>query len=140
MYAMMLCALPLTGAAEPPKEDVVKTHYEKLQGAWKFFSIERGGVVVVLQPVPAGELGIAANRLSLGGIDRGEVVLNPTVTPHAIDLKYKDGKTVYGIYRVDGNTLTICRRAGATEAKDRPTEFATKGVADVEIRVYKLKK
>lgn len=81
---------------------------------------------------------ITGNKFAFGKRE-GEIVLNAVAKPPAIDLRYTEA-TVVGIYKIDGDTLSICMRRGKADAKVRPTEFVTKGNDQVEIRVYKLEK
>src|SRR5262249_5435629 len=59
----------------------------------------------------------------------GRFHLDPTKQPKAIDFFYLDGdaKPMLGIYRLDGDTLTLCWNTEPTKPGDRPTEFSTKG-------------
>ena len=60
---------------------------------------------------------------------RGHVRTEPKATPAAIDFAHTlgalNGKAWKGIYKLDGDTLTICDNA-ADLAKGRPTAFASK--------------
>jgi uncharacterized protein (TIGR03067 family) len=70
------------------------------------------------------------NRYALkGGQEefRGTFTLDPAMKPKAIDTTFveEDGKErgkALGIYKLEGNRLTICWRQGGRE---RPTEFRT---------------
>lgn len=70
----------------------------------------------------------------------GSYTLDATKTPMTIDLKPKggtyDGKTLLGIAKVDGDTLTI---AFAEPGKDRPTKFESKEGSGVVLAVHKKK-
>ena len=142
MCALLLCVLPLTGAAEPTKEDKAKNGFENLQGVWRFVSIELDGKVIEFkQGAPNFNMVVTGTKFTFGKTE-GEIVLNPLATPPAIDLRYAkpEEATVVGIYKLDGDTLALCLKRGKGEAKDRPTEFATKGTTEVEIRTYKRDK
>jgi uncharacterized protein (TIGR03067 family) len=57
--------------------------------------------------------------------------LDPAARPARIDITVTRGdkaETNHGIYKVDGDTLTICA-ADRGEAKDRPAEFKAEGKA-----------
>jgi len=71
----------------------------------------------------------------------GTYTLDTTKTPIAIDMKPKggnfDGKTLLGIVKVDGDTMTI---AFAEPGKDRPTKFESKEGGGVVLAVHKKAK
>src|SRR5262249_62181455 len=60
---------------------------------------------------------------------KGRFHLDPTKQPKAIDFFYlgEDAKPMLGIYRLEGDTLTLCWNNEPTQSADRPTEFSTKG-------------
>ena len=57
----------------------------------------------------------------------GSMKVDPNKSPAHIDFTYEDGPakgtTLKGIYKIEGDTLTICYGGFG---KDRPTEFASK--------------
>jgi uncharacterized protein (TIGR03067 family) len=120
---------------EKPKVVVALTEEQKkelgkLSGTFKVTKFERDG-----KPSSADELKkmkvvqkVAEWTFFLGeDATKGRDVVMPDKTPKAIDSTYTDGrdkgKTVKGIYKIDGKTITYC---WAASEKDRPTEFATK--------------
>ena len=77
-------------------------------------------------------------------IDTEKVVLHPNQNPKAIDLTPEGetagplkGKTYPGIYKIEGDSLTLCLSIKA--GSKRPTEFATKDTYWV-LDVYKRSK
>jgi uncharacterized protein (TIGR03067 family) len=126
MYPTVLTALALAigapGPKDPPKKDV-----NPLLGEWVGEKAETGGMPL---PVPAG--GMTMDFQPDGKLmikDSGKPPEEAGYTadskkdPHEIDLMppAAGGKTMtmLGIYKVDGDTLTLCLAATGT----RPTKF-----------------
>jgi uncharacterized protein (TIGR03067 family) len=72
---------------------------------------------------------------------QGTIEINPTKKPKTIDVKPEigtnKGKTLLGIYELDGDSLKICL---ALPDKDRPTAFATAAENGQQLVVYKREK
>jgi uncharacterized protein (TIGR03067 family) len=62
-----------------------------------------------------------------------------SASPGAIDFKHtahsSRGKTWRGIYKIDGDTLTICDNAAELQ-KSRPTSFATEPDSGLVLVVF----
>jgi uncharacterized protein (TIGR03067 family) len=63
--------------------------------------------------------------------------IDPSKNPKTIDFTYKSGSVSHGIYKVEGDTLTLCRATGKAE---RPTEFKIRDNADVLVVWKRAKK
>lgn len=126
MYPTLLTALALAvgapGPKEPPKKDT-----NPLLGEWVGEKAETGGMAL---PVPAGGMRMEFKPdgkvvMTDGGKppEEGTYTADAKKDPHAIDLMAPaaGGKimTMLGIYKVDGDTLTLCLAA----AGERPTKF-----------------
>ena len=98
---------------------------DRLQGTWKVVRIEKGGT-----PVPADVAGTVryifdGERVTLmeGDVKAGAGVirLDPAVDPKAFDFTAtegpQEGATARGIYRVEGDALTMCL------GDERPSQF-----------------
>lgn len=99
------------------------TDREHLQGGWEVVEAEMGGRQVPpqgLRMVFAGD----ECTLSLGGAPALPATyhLDPSRTPKWIDFRKADGTVTLGIYRLEGDKLTLCSNEGGG---DRPTAFAT---------------
>jgi uncharacterized protein (TIGR03067 family) len=136
----LLIAVVLLAGAEP--SDAAKDDLKKMQGEWAAEKAQRGGT-----DAPADVLGklrvkIDGDRIS---IDEGEareekaqIALDPAQKPAAMDIKLlrQGGEMVKGIYKIDGDTLTICWAKDG----DRPTEFASKAGTSHVLFVLKRRK
>jgi uncharacterized protein (TIGR03067 family) len=138
-----LLLLVLAGKAPTP---ATGNELKKLQGSWTVAESEHGG-----KKVPAKELAkltveVADNKMTTR--DAGEIKEEASITlidgkakPAALDVKITSGsdsgKVVKGIYKLDGDTLTICV---AEPGKDRPEAFAAKAGSGHTLMVLKRKK
>lgn len=123
------CRRPETGTpnaiqTEPPGAEAERA---KFQGAWKHLSIDLDGKQA--QPrVAAGFVyrfeGSRFTNTDNGAgkvTSQGTFTLDPTATPPAIDFAESEGVRIYGIYRFEGDRLTIC-----LHEQRRPTEFESR--------------
>ena len=133
---VVACLLRSAGAAQ----DDVKRELDSLQGAWQCVSFEEKGTSLPEEQIKTLKLTFKGYKASHAGkdgkTDQATIKIDPSKKPKAIDLMLltgpDKGKTVQGIYTIDGDTLTIC---GAQAGRERPTEF--KGGKDVNLMVFK---
>lgn len=103
------------------------SHLANLQGNWTVVSMTVDG-----EPMPVDEL-CQMRRLTIDGTTMTQQVgdfevgshfrLDPAQSPKAIDVLTSDGTLINrGIYRLEGNRLTICE---AGEAGPRPQQFTS---------------
>ena len=128
--AALLVIVP--ARADTPKDAEVKKDVEKFQGKWTVASIEENGKLESADEVAMFVVTVKDALFTIKIKDEVTkeltIKLDPSQKPAAIDLVPKDAKekTVLGIYKLDGDTLTI---AGTDQNKERPTEFSSaKGV------------
>lgn len=93
-------------------------------------SFEVDGDAVPEEQTRSGRLTIEKDVYAptLGGRSQSfTIALDPEKDPRAFDLTGRDGPNVgrvfKGIYKLSGDTLTMCR--GVTAETERPVEFAT---------------
>ncbi len=133
MLAVLLCCL---AADAPPKAEL-----NKLAGHWQVTQQEHGGKKVPAKKLAALAVDVAGDRMTTREGDEVKeeariVRLDSKEKPAAIDLKAD--KVVQGIWKLDGDVLTICV---AEPGKDRPREFAAKeGTGHTLLVLKKVKK
>jgi uncharacterized protein (TIGR03067 family) len=131
----------------PSRKELIRADKLQLQGNWVMVRWQRGASVVVYNPnekfyvwTIRGDR-LAARQGALGWSINATFTLDPTQTPKTMDAIElagpNQGKIDRFIYRLDGDTLTVCHRGiGQARAKD----FTGKGGAnDVVVVFIKLK-
>lgn len=126
---MVLTAGLLVGA--DAKDDAVKAELKKFEGAWQLASLEMDGEKVPAETTKTFKLVFAGEKFMLKSGDEtimeGVGKVDPTQKPRAVDITPstgdEKGKTLKGIYELDGDTLKICL---GSVGKDRPKEFVAK--------------
>jgi uncharacterized protein (TIGR03067 family) len=121
-------------AAAMPAQDV-KKELDSLQGEWTMVSLEQKGKVAPDEAVKQYKLTIKGSQwtvVSPAGQETSMTFkIDPSKDPKAMDLTIKlDEKEVVslGIYKLQDDTLTLCRTAGK---KERPKEFKTTAEAGI---------
>jgi uncharacterized protein (TIGR03067 family) len=127
-YLVTALAVGLLLAADDAQKDK-----ERLQGAWRPVSGERGGQAQADAKEHLLTFDGDTFRIQRGDqlVVKGTFTLDPSKTPKAITMKVTEGrreedkgKEVRGIYELTEGTLKWCTAEPGSE--DRPTEFATK--------------
>ena len=102
---------------------------KKMAGTWKTVIHEADG-----KPTPKELIDKTAGKLIVEGdrykayfgdklADEGTIRLDPATTPKEIDVFPSKDKVMKGIYKIDGDEMSVCfGRPGG----ERPTEFKTK--------------
>jgi uncharacterized protein (TIGR03067 family) len=127
------------GGGEAAKEEM-----QKLQGTWELVALESGGTKVTGKDIPKflrDSFIIKGDKAPVtyeGKTYEATVRVDPTKNPKTLDRVFPGGKPFEGsvvrsIYKLEGDTLTICSHVEM--AHIRPREFTSKGVAT--IRVYR---
>lgn len=145
LLPVLAAALVLAAAArgeQPPAGN------DPLQGSWRLASAEVNKTPVPLDSLKDGKVVLVATLEIKGdrytfrlGKERLEMTYKviPDTSPAAIDLTViagpQQGKTYHGIFRVEGDTYTICRHIDP--GKPRPTAFATGPDSGLMLVVWK---
>ena len=140
------CLVPAsTVGAAGAQDDTSKKEMKKLEGTWATVSIEAAGQKVTDEDkIKTRKLTTKGDKYTMKVGDetvQGTVEINPSKNPKTIDIKpdtgSNKGKTLLGIYELDGDNLKICL---ALPGKDRPTVFATAAENAQQLVVYKRDK
>jgi uncharacterized protein (TIGR03067 family) len=123
------------------QSDAVKKDLAALQGTWNLVAMEVDGQEVKADKLKGTTLTIRDHTYGvLAGkqLREVEITLDPTKTPKEIDMKFLDGPhkdaVGKGIYRLEGDTLTICR--GLEPQQERPKDFKTAGKIGYFVMVW----
>jgi uncharacterized protein (TIGR03067 family) len=116
--------------AAQAQEDDSKKELTRLQGFWKRIEAEVEGKKADAKVLQMTTLTIEGEKYTLnsgGEVRKGVFKLDPTRSPKHIDIVSdagpNKGKTLRGIYKVDGDLFTYVL---ANPGMDRPTDFAGK--------------
>jgi uncharacterized protein (TIGR03067 family) len=129
-------------AVAPAPDEKEKKDQDKMQGTWSVQTITRGGKDMPADEAAKMKLVIDGEKFTptiSGKADEGDSTfkLDPAKKPATIDVTDKKGEVVPGIYKIDGDVLTIAAHLGG---KERPTEFAAPANTDIVLMVLKRDK
>lgn len=128
-------------AADAPADEAAKKEYARFAGNWHFVSMEADG-----KPLP--EAFFKEDQMVLDGPKftvtgggttyKGTFKVDVTKSPKQIDITFtagpEAGKTLYGIYELEGDTYKVCL---GMPGKDRPKAFMTKPDSGCVLEVLK---
>ncbi|QDV34241.1 TIGR03067 domain-containing protein [Tautonia plasticadhaerens] len=117
-------------------DDGAKAEFDRLQGHWKGVALESDGRKATEAEIEAMKDGGWSFEGDVVSFEdprippiRSRVELDLATDPRSLDLIGLDGpqegKVMRGIYKIEGDRLTICLRDLASDSKGRPSEFAT---------------
>ena len=122
--ALVLCVTGLLIAVELPAQENDKQELEKLQGDWVLHSQETKGNVI--NSGGSKTYSVKGNEYTFGSpMSKGGKVkfkIDASKDPKTFDTSASSSPVRLGIYKLDGDTLTICHETGSGI---RPTEFKT---------------
>jgi uncharacterized protein (TIGR03067 family) len=135
----------LTIGTAAAQDDAVKNELKKLEGTWATVSIEAAGQKVTDEDkIKTRKLTTKGHKYTFKVGDetvQGTIEINPSKKPKTIDVTpdsgSNKGKTLLGIYELDGDNLKTCL---ALPGKDRPADFATAAEDAQQLVVYKREK
>jgi uncharacterized protein (TIGR03067 family) len=145
MPACLLVGLALSVGApavkDPPKKEATIIGQwvgEKAVAGGMNLPVPDGGIIFTF--APDGLLTVTQG--GRGKPDAGSYTVDPKKNPAEIDLvpaADKKEAVLQGIYKLDGDTLTLCFRRGAPGA-ERPKAFESPAGSDVIVMTLKRKK
>ena len=141
VFVILTSCLSLTGA-----DDEARKELKALQGKWKVATIEAAGMPLPKGSFPAFTWVIREDGNTTAQMPAGDfpvtLTLDPKKNPKAFVNLHGSGeqqKKQYGIYKLDGDTLTVCQTLPGAAETDRPTDFTTKGTNNVVIVFERVK-
>lgn len=133
----------MTGILAAMGSEDAEAESKKLQGAWVLVSTESDGKTVASESLKGRDVRMVFEddrviaKMGEKSVSLGTFKLDPTRTPRWYDRISTDGTPRHGIYRLEGDRLTICL---AGLGKDRPTDFGTKQGDGLSLLVYQREK
>ena len=139
MSSLVLMIGVLLVAADNPKDDKkAKTDLDKFQGSWLGVEITYNGDQASKEGAEKVKFTIKGDKWTVeqpDGIElQGTLKLDEKKKPKELDATTDDGKTILGIYEVDGDKLKLCY---AEPGGERAKEFSSKAGSGHTLAVYK---
>jgi uncharacterized protein (TIGR03067 family) len=143
--ALSIMTVGLVVAARTLAGEAGKKDLEQMQGTWMVASLEVSGKPVPAETIKGWQLLIQGDKYSFQTNEErieGMYKLDAATTPKTIDAtrtKGPDqGKVLLGIYRLEGDHLTMCFTL--PDGGGRPTQFATRTGTSQRLYVLTRKK
>lgn len=137
-FGVLLLLLPTTLVADDQADT------KALQGTWLPATAELAGLPVPEEYRKSMKLTIKDDRylvMAANQKDEGTCKVDSGKSPKTMEINGSQGpnkgKTIPAIYKIDGDSLTICYNLGG---KDHPTEFKTKAGTKLFLVEYKREK
>jgi uncharacterized protein (TIGR03067 family) len=140
---MLLLAVGFCLAADNGP-DAVRKEYGRFEGTWRFTAIEVEGMKTPPEYFKGARMICHGDQFTVKeptATYRGTFHVDVSKKPKQIDVAFAEGpdkgKTLLGIYELEGDTYRVC--IGLT-GRSRPTEFASKPGSGHVLEVLKREK
>ena len=142
---MFLAVALLLAAGAPSKDDLAKKDLDAMKGTWKATGGEEDGKPIPEDLAKKFTLTVDGDKYTFTIQDmseeQGTIKIDPSQKPRAIDVMIMSGedkgKSQYGVYEVEGDTLKLCF---ATPGKERPKALAAKEGSMHSLFIFKRQK
>jgi uncharacterized protein (TIGR03067 family) len=129
-------------AADNPKDDKkAKTDLDKFQGSWLGLEITYNGEKAPKEAAEKVKFMIKGDKWTVEQPDgnelKGTLKLDQKKKPKELNAATDDGRTILGIYEIDGDKLKLCY---AEPGSERAKEFSSKAGSGHTLAVYKRAK
>ena len=120
-------AVVLVGVLLPCHLSAQDADLDKLQGTWDLVTLNLDGKEIPAERIKAAKLQTVYKGNNLSRVnnakksDSAAIKIDSSKSPKHLDTTNKDGVTEVGIYKLNGDSLTICTRTES--GKERPTKF-----------------
>jgi uncharacterized protein (TIGR03067 family) len=135
----------LSARVEEAAADLTAQDKKKLQGTWTVAAHTTSGTATPAKKLTGWRLTVAGDKMTTRDgtdvLDESTFRLDAAGKPRAIDLRLTEGpdkgKSVQGIYKLEGDTLTVCV---AEPGRPRPRELASRAGSGHMLFVFKRAK
>jgi RNA polymerase sigma factor (sigma-70 family) len=136
-------AAPMKTASPDADRPKVDLDVKNIQGTWAVVSAEQDGKEAPAEAIKDFAVLITADKIAFspnGENRQASYKLDPKKDPKVIEMTPLDGpakgKTLHGLYALEGDRLKLCLQNGPGK---EPTEFATKADSGLRLLVLKRK-
>jgi uncharacterized protein (TIGR03067 family) len=145
LWVMLTVGASLAAAGQRPEDEKTAATLKQLRGTWEATKVEGEGMALSAEEIKAARITISFdgdryvyNVARTNVTERGVIKIDPAKDPATMDVTPTQGKdkdkTQSAIFKLDGDTLTICY---AQPGQARPTEFAAKKGTGHQLAVLK---
>ncbi len=142
MMGQLCLVIGLLLGADNPRKSAAKNELDRFQGGWSMVLLFANGEEVPADQVKTGELVVIDDEYHSAlssSAETATIKVDGSKTPKQIDFTYttgfQKGKTVKGIYKIEGKDLTICR--AQSPGDERPDQFAAPTGSKLMLVVWK---